>query len=136
MSKKYEDLYKRALADYQNLERRTLDEKKDFAQYANSELILKILPGLDSLEKAQIHLKDSGLDLAIKQLKDGLREAGVAEIETLGVKFNPEYMECLELAEGEDGLVMEEVRKGYKLGDKVIRTAMVRVGTKNKGENK
>ena len=47
--------WKRALADYQNLERRTGEEKKDFAQYANSELILKILPGLDSLEKAQEH---------------------------------------------------------------------------------
>lgn len=132
MSKKYEDLYKRALADYQNLERRTGEEKKDFAQYANSTLILKILPSLDSLEKAQEHLKDEGLDLAIKQLKDGLREAGVAEMETLGVEFNPESMECLELTEGDEGIVLEEVRKGYKLGDKVIRTAMVRVGTKNK----
>ena len=136
MSKKYEDLYKRALADYQNLERRTGEEKKDFAQYANSGLILKILPGLDSLEKAQEHLKDPGLELAIKQLKDGLKEAGVAEIETLGVEFNPEGMECLELTEGDEGIVIEEVRKGYKLGEKVIRTAMVRVGTKNKGENK
>lgn len=129
--KKLDELRLRALADYQNLERRTEEEKKDFAQYANSELILKILPGLDSLEKAQVHLKDPGLELAIKQLKDGLREAGVAETNSLGVKFDPRDMECLELVEGDEGLVTEEVRKGYKLGEKVIRTAMVRVGTKN-----
>lgn len=133
--KKLDELRLRALADYQNLERRTEEEKKDFAQYANSELVLKILPGLDSLEKAQEHLKDPGLDLAIKQLKDGLRKAGVAETNSIGVKFDPEVMECLELVEGEEGFVVDEVRRGYKLGDKVIRTAMVRVGTKNKGEN-
>jgi molecular chaperone GrpE len=51
--KQLDELRLRALADYQNLERRTEEEKKDFAQYANSELVLKILPGLDSLEKAQ-----------------------------------------------------------------------------------
>jgi molecular chaperone GrpE len=134
--KKLDELRLRALADYQNLERRTEEEKKDFAQYANSELILKILPGLDSLEKAQIHLKDPGLDLAIKQLSDGLKEAGVAEVETLGVEFNPRDMECLELVEGEEGFVIDEARKGYKLGDKVIRTALVRVGIKGKGETK
>ena len=134
--KKLDELRLRALADYQNLERRTEEEKRDFAQYANRELILKILPGLDSLEKAQEHLKDPGLELAIKQLKDGLREAGVAEINSLGVKFNPESMECLELVEGDQDLVMEVARKGYQLGEKVIRTAMVRVGISNKGENK
>jgi molecular chaperone GrpE len=133
--KQLDELRLRALADYQNLERRTEEEKKDFAQYANSELVLKILPGLDSLEKAQEHLKDAGLELAVKQLKDGLKNAGVAETNSKGVKFDPEVMECLELVEGEDGMVIDEVRKGYKLGDKVIRTAMVRVGTKNKGEN-
>lgn len=134
--KQLDELRLRALADYQNLERRTEEEKKDFAQYANSTLVLKILPGLDSLEKAQEHLKDPGLDLAIKQLKDGLKEAGVAETNSIGVKFDPEGMECLELVEGEEGTVIDEARKGYKLGDKVIRTAMVRVGTANKkGEN-
>jgi molecular chaperone GrpE (heat shock protein) len=63
-----------------------------------------------------------------------LKEAGVAETNSIGVKFDPEGMECLELVEGEEGTVIDEARKGYKLGDKVIRTAMVRVGTKNKGE--
>lgn len=133
--KKLDELRLRALADYQNLERRTEEEKKDFAQYANSTLILKILPGLDSLEKAQEHLKDPGLDLAIKQLKDGLKESGVAETNSIGVEFDPEGMECLELVEGSEDMVIDEVRKGYQLGDKVIRTALVRVGTKNKGEN-
>lgn len=132
--KKLDELRLRALADYQNLERRTQEEKEAFAKYANVELVLKILPGLDSLEKAQEHLKDAGLELAVKQLKDGLKLAGVAQINSLGVKFNPETMECLELVEGEEGNVIDEIRKGYQLGDKIIRTALVRVGTKNKGE--
>lgn len=126
--------WKRALADYQNLEKRTAQEKEEFAKYASCELILKILLGLDSLEAAQSHLKDEGLNLAIKQLKDGLKQAGVEETETLGKKFDPEYMECLELTEGEEGKVLDETRKGYKLGNRVIRTALVRVG-KQKGEN-
>lgn len=126
--------WKRALADYQNLEKRVEGEKEEFVRFANANLVLKILPGLDSLEAAQGHLKDEGLNLVIKQLKDGLKQAGVEETETLGKEFDPEYMECLELVEGEKGKVLDEIRKGYKLGSRVIRTALVRVG-KQKGEN-
>jgi len=134
--KQLEELTKkwhRALADYQNLEKRAGLEKEEFAKFANAQLILKILPGLDSLEKAGKHLKDEGLKLALKQLNDELGGEGLEKIETLGQDFDPETMECLEVTEGEEGKVLDEIRPGYKLNKRVLRVAQVRVG-KNKGE--
>jgi molecular chaperone GrpE len=126
--------YQRALADYQNLEKRVGLEKEEFAKFANAQLILKILPGLDSLEKASQHLKDEGLKLALKQLTDELASSGLEKIQTFGQDFDPETMECLEIAQGEEGKVLDEIRPGYKLNNRVLRVAQVRVG-QVKGEN-
>lgn len=126
--KRFEDLWKRALADYQNLEKRTAQEKEDFAKFANTGLILKILPGLDSLRKAEEYLKDEGLNLAIKQLEDELISIGLERIQTEGLNFDPEFMECVEVGQGEEGKVLDEIRTGYKLNGRVIRAAQVRVG--------
>lgn len=125
--------WQRALADYQNLEKRAGLEKEEFAKFANAQLILKILPGLDSLEKAGKHLKDEGLKLALKQLTDELASSGLEKMETLGQDFDPETMECLEVTEGEEGKVLDEIRPGYKLNNRVLRVAQIRVG-KTKGE--
>lgn len=133
--KRLENLWKRALADYQNLEKRTVQEKEEFVKFANSQLILKILPSLDSLEKAEKHLKDQGLNLALKQLKEGLVQEGLEKIQTQGKDFDPEEMECVEVGQGKEGKVLDEIRAGYKLGDRVLRVAQVRVG-KEKGELK
>lgn len=133
--KRLENLWKRALADYQNLEKRINFEKEDFVKFANSQLILKILPSLDSLEKAEKHLKDQGLNLALKQLKEGLVQEGLEKIQTQGKDFDPEEMECVEVGQGEEGKVLDEIRAGYKLGGRVLRVAQVRVG-KEKGELK
>lgn len=133
--KRLENLWKRALADYQNLEKRINFEKEDFVKFANSQLILKILPSLDSLEKAEKHLKDQGLNLALKQLKEGLVQEGLEKIQTQGKDFDPEEMECVEVGQGKEGKVLDEIRAGYKLGDRVLRVAQVRVG-KEKGELK
>lgn len=122
--------WKRALADYQNLEKRTKEEKEEFSKFANKELILKILPVLDSLEKLEQHLKDEGLKLIVKQFIDVLIGEGLERIEVLGRDFNPEEMECLEVVEGEDQKVMEETRVGYKLKGKILRAARVKVGKK------
>ena len=120
--------WKRALADYQNLERRVEISKDEFVRFANTNLILKILPALDTLERADKHLKDEGLRLAIKQLAASLEEEGLKKIETVNKDFDPVIMECIDVAEGEDGKVIEELRPGYTLNDKVIRPAQVRVG--------
>lgn len=133
--KRLTDLWKRALADYQNLEKRINLEKEEFVKFANSELILKILPGLDSLEKAEEHLKDEGLSLAVKQIKDGLASCGLEEIQAKGLDFNPKEMEGVGLGEGEEGKVLDAVRAGYKLEGRVLRPARVIVAGKKKKEN-
>ena len=125
--------WQRALADYQNLEKRACLEKEEFAKFANAQLILEILPGLDSLEKAGQHLEDEGLKLALKQLTDELASSGLEKMQTLGQNFDPEMMECLEIAQGEEGKVLDEIRPGYKLNNRVLRVAQVRVG-KEEGE--
>ncbi len=123
-----ESHYKRALADYQNLQRRVEEERINWIQSANKELLLKILPILDTLMLAHKHLKDKGLELSIQQFLDILEKEGVAKIETAGKEFNPHTMECVEIIEGDNNKVLEEARVGYMLYDKVIRPAQVKVG--------
>ena len=126
--------YIRALADYQNLAKRVEREKELFVKFANSVLILRMLPVLDNLERAQEHLKDEGIDLVIKQFKEALSSEGVNEVEGIGSEFNPEIHEAIAHGEGEEGKVIEVFEKGYKLGDKIIRPAKVRVGKDLKEE--
>jgi molecular chaperone GrpE len=128
--KKEDSKYLRALADYQNLEKRVEREKENFVRFANAVLILKMLPILDNLERANEHLKDQGIELVIKQFKDALSSEGVTEIEAVGAAFNPELHEAIEKISGEEGKVLSVVEKGYRLGEKVIRPAKVRVGGK------
>ena len=124
--------WKRALADYQNLQKRSEREKIAFAQYSNSVLIARLLTIVDYLERVQTYLKDNGLELAIKEFKRLLEEEGLREIEVLGKDFNPLEMEAVEAVGGEEGTgkVMEVMSKGYRLKDKIIRPAKVKVGEK------
>ncbi len=127
-----ENQLKRVLADYQNLEKRVAQEQRDRILKANKDLILKLLPVLDNLYLANQHLKDEGLTLSIQEFLKVLDQEGVKEIgSTKGVQFDPNLMECVRVVEGEDGKVVEEVRTGYKMYDKIIRPAQVIVG---KGE--
>lgn len=121
------DSWKRALADYQNLQKRCEKEKIDFAGYSNSVLISKLLFVLDCFDKVQGYLKDEGLDLAIKEFKKILFEEGLEEVEALGKKFNPQEMEAVETVEGEEEKVVEVLGKGYRLKGKLIRPAKVKV---------
>ncbi|MCL4382380.1 MAG: nucleotide exchange factor GrpE [Patescibacteria group bacterium] len=123
--------WKRALADYQNLEKRSQNEKEEFARFANRELIFKILPILDTFEQLEKHLDDSGLHLAIKQLRDLLKSEGLEKIEVLGKDYHPEEMEGIEIVPGdEDNKVMEETRTGYRFKGKILRAAQVKVSKK------
>ncbi|MDP3988220.1 MAG: nucleotide exchange factor GrpE [Candidatus Levybacteria bacterium] len=127
-AKDCEDKYKRALADYQNLEKRVSEERKEWVKITNKELITRLLPVLDTLELANKHVDDEGLKLSIKQFLDVLKSEGVEKIQTLGLSFDPHTMECLDTTEGEENKVVEEVRAGYRIFDKVLRPAQVRVG--------
>jgi len=120
--------WKRALADYQNLERRNIQEKKEFIKWANAKLIDKLLNVLDNLEKTVDHLRDKGLQLTLNQLVLILKSEGVEEIKVIGEEFDPETMDAVEITKGKNNKVMEVVLKGYLLNDRILRPAKVKVG--------
>jgi molecular chaperone GrpE len=120
--------WKRALADYQNLEKRTNEEKLILGKFANALLIEKLLPVLDTLEKAATHTRDDGVTLALRQLKQVLADSGLREIETIRKPFDPNTSECIEVVKGDkEGIVTEVILTGYYLYDKVLRPAKVKV---------
>ena len=123
-----EESYKRVLADYQNQERRHKELESQVVKFAQASLVEKILVSLDSLEMAQSHLKDKGLQMVIDQLTKTLEAEGLTVIESQDKTFDPNTMDCLDLVSGEKDLVVETVSKGYLLFDKVLRPAKVKVG--------
>ncbi len=131
----FENRYKRALADYQNLLKRSAKEKEDFAKYANEQLLHSLIPVYDNLKTSLQHTDDSlrnhpwveGVRYVVKQFATVLEENGVQEIKTIGEKFDPKLMEAMS---GKGDRVVKELRPGYKLRDKVIVPAKVEVAEK------
>ncbi|MBI4084614.1 MAG: nucleotide exchange factor GrpE [Candidatus Levybacteria bacterium] len=131
-----QDKYKRALADYQNLVKRMQDEKAEWGRFANKELLLRLLPVLDTLMLARQHSQDQTLLVTTQQFLDVLKADGVERIETKDSEFDPHQMEAIDTVEvnpsagsgQEAGKVIEEVRAGYSLHDTLLRPAQVRVG--------
>jgi molecular chaperone GrpE len=126
----FEHKYKLALADYQNLMKRTAEEKQEFSKYANEQFVMEILPVYDNLKVSMEHIDEAaktsgwaeGIKYVIKQFKDVLANMGVEEIEVLGKKFDHNTMEALE---GQGDKVKKVVKAGYKMRDKVIAPAKV-----------
>lgn len=128
--KDLEDKLARALADYQNLSKRTDKEKQEIIARSNKNLLRDLLPALDILEKAQDHLKDQGLGMAIDQFQKALEDNGVREIKIeKGQKFDAEKHEATELVKGgQPGTIAGVLRKGYEWRDGLIlRPARVKV---------
>jgi len=123
-----EENYKRVLADYQNQERRNKEGQGHVIKMANATLIEKILLNLDSLELAQKHLKDKGLQMVIDHFFVTLSQEGLSEIKTDHNLFDPLLMDCTEVIPGKKDHVLETVAKGYYLFDKVLRPVKVKVG--------
>lgn len=132
----FEHKYKLALADYQNLLKRTAAEKAEFAKYANENLIHEIIPVFDNLKTSMEHAGDAdknswleGIKFIIKQFRDTLNNVGVEEIKTIGEKFDHNIMEAMSSEETEDKkldhTVAKELKAGYKLNGKVIIPARV-----------
>lgn len=119
---------KRTLADYQNLEKRTRGEKRDMILMANRQLLLRILPVLDTLMLAAKHTSDQSITLSIKQFQDILKSEGVEKIEAIGKMFDPLIMECVGTRKGKEWEVLEEVKSGYRIGDIILRPAYVIAG--------
>ena len=122
-----ENQLKRSLADYQNLEKRVIEEKSSWVKMANKDLLLKLLPVFDTLNLAQRHIQDEGLILSVKQFLDVLKSVGVERINTQDQAFDPSLMEVVEKT-GEEGKAIEETRAGFTLFGKVLRPAQVKVG--------
>jgi molecular chaperone GrpE len=124
-----EDKYKRAAADYQNLKRRSEEEKGKIIRLANERLILNMLEVLDDLEESLKHIDDKdGVEKVIDKFRNKLKLEGLEEINPKGSDFNPYEHEALDSVEGEEGKIINVYRKGYKLFDKVVRPAFVAVG--------
>ena len=119
----------RALADYDNLKKRAELDLSNIGQIAESKAVLRFLPVFDMLISAQGHLKDPGLELVVQEFKSALTDLGVEQIAAeTGQDFDPELHEAIDVREGEEGKIMEVVRNGYIIDDKVLRHTQVVVG--------
>lgn len=120
--------YLRALADYQNLEKR-MHTAVDQARATSQRITLsRFMNVLDDMEKAEVFTKDQGLQMIMNHFKQIFKDAGVEELDLLNKEFDPYTAEAIEAVPGEkDNIVAEVVRKGYRIGDDIIRPAQVKV---------
>jgi len=134
-----EDYYNRLArlqADFENYRRRTRQETENFYKYASEQLVCALLPVLDNFERALAAEGDSmesfksGVEMIYRQFLDVLTTEGLAQIPAVGEQFDPARHEAVLKAESEEhpeNTVIEELRRGYCLKDKVVRPAMVKV---------
>jgi len=132
------DISRRALADLQNYKKRSEEEKNAFVSFANAELVSSILPALNNFERALKHdPKDAewakGVEQIYRQLSGELGRRGLTAINAQGQKFDPRLHEALLTAPGEKDIVLEELEKGWMLGDRVIKPTRVKVGNGESG---
>ncbi len=133
----------RIQAEFENYKKRIDREKAEFVKYSKHELILKLLPILDSFELAIKNSKDKsaniskGVELIFSQLYSVLESEGMRRIDCIGKKFDPFKHEVLlqEESDKEEDIVLEELQKGYMLNDKVLRHSKVKVSKKREEEN-
>ncbi|MDD5415525.1 MAG: nucleotide exchange factor GrpE [Candidatus Daviesbacteria bacterium] len=137
-----ENQLKRAVADYHNLEKRVIEGRSELTKWGISELLVKLLPVLDHLDKALAGASEQekqsgwykGMELAVKELQSVLQSEGLGEISADGV-FDPALHEALDTQVGEDNKILDVVRPGYTLNGKVLRPAAVVVGKKGEEIN-
>ena len=126
----------RAEADLINYKKRAEQDRNDLSKFANSTLILNLLPILDDLERAFSSLSPKlkhltwvdGIRLIHRKFQAILETQGLSEIKAVGKPFDPSLHEAVANMDGKEGMVINEVQKGYKLHDKVLRPSMVVVG--------
>lgn len=137
----FQDKYLREHADFENIRKRMEKDKADFMKYAHESIALEFLPIADNLEIAEKYIKEAkdfkavrdGVDMIQMQILKFLKDMGVERIKTAGEKFDPNMHEAVETVEAEgkeDGLIIEEMKPGYKLNGKLLRPAMVKISKK------
>lgn len=127
------DRYKRILAEFENHKKRSQKEREGLYNSILGDIIELILPILDNLENAaKVETSDEnykkGIELVVKQFQDVLKSKGVEEIKALGETFDPELHEAVSSVQDDskgEKEIVQEYRKGYKIGHKVIRHSMV-----------
>lgn len=128
--------WQRAQADFVNYKRRAEAERADAGRIATAALIINLLPVIDDLERA-LHNVDAtlaglnwvdGIRLIERKFRTVLEAAGVSDIPAEGQDFDPNVHEAVTYGDGPEGKVIHEVQRGYRLGDRVVRPAMVVVG--------
>jgi molecular chaperone GrpE len=128
--------WQRAQADFSNYKKRAEQEKQELSKFANSVLILSLLPVLDDFERAYSAIppkmeKQSwleGIKLIERKLWAVLEAQGLSPIKALGQPFDPALHEAVRQDKGQEGIVIEEIQKGYLIEDRVIRPSKVVVG--------
>ena len=141
-AEKYLSNWQRAEADLNNYKKRVEQERSEISQFANMAFILNLLPIVDDFERAFNTLPDKlaqltwidGIRLISRKLWVTLEAQGISEIKTVGEKFDPAIHEAVRQGDGAEGEVIEELQKGYKLRDRLIRPALVVVGRGKEGE--
>ena len=128
-----DDRLKRLMAEFDNFKKRSAKERESLYNSLISDIAISLLPVIDNLEKAvSVKTEDNnykiGVELVLKQFKDVLKSNGINEIEAIGKTFDPELHEAVSSVEDPDlGVqeIKEEYRKGYMIGNKVIRHSLV-----------
>lgn len=134
--------WQRSRADFLNYKKEESERMKEFQEIVKENFILELLPILDNFEKAEKELSENlkndeyikGFLQIRKQLSDFLKKQGVEKIESLGKRFDPHFHEAIEeveTREKESGIVIEEIEPGYKLKEKLLRPAKVKVARNN-----
>jgi molecular chaperone GrpE len=134
----HQQRYLRAQADLDNFRRRARIEKEDYLKYASLKIIEPLLTIKDNFERALTSSKETndfdalvkGIDMVYRHLEQMMEQEGVMPIEAVGQLFNPQFHEAIMQVEAEgveEGIIVEEIVKGYMMKDRVIRPAMVKV---------
>ncbi len=131
------DRLARLQAEFDNARKREARERADFRDFAVSGAVEQILPVLDNFQLAlqaqgSAEQLRTGVELIVKQMEEALKAVGVQTIETVGTQFDPRIHEALgsiETTEAPDQQVLEEVRRGYRIKEKLLRPALVRVAS-------
>ncbi len=135
-AQEYLESWQRAQADFTNFKKRLEMDKCEAIKYANASLILRILPVLDDFNRAIEHVPQSmaddpwmeGINGIARKLETSLETAGLSPIKALEEIFDPSLHEATGCAPGKDGVVVQELQKGYMLNDRVLRPSRVMVG--------
>lgn len=127
------DKYLRVVAEYDNFRKRTAKERLELISTSKADAITQILPVVDNFERAlsaqtQDETYKTGIEMIFKQLNEVLKGLGIEEINPIGEKFDPSVANAVNQIEDEnlgDNEVAQVFQKGYRIGDKVLRYAMV-----------